>query len=111
MDTDIFSNDHFYVVDNQVVSRNQLSEYIPSVLDSYKAQKEIDDLLKDDFMNIVNLYTKANREMPTEIRIAYNTNIDKLSVENSYEELIAEKNDEPDYVIERWIEEIQDSLE
>ncbi len=87
----IIFSDFFYNIKNKVVRKHKLNDAIKVELEDFRydtsieRQKAVMAIINEDVEKINNLCKKYKREMPTEIKLVYETNNNSLKADYKYE--------------------------
>ena len=107
----IVSSDYFYNINGKVVERHKLNDMLSSGENNYdvsvQRQSGVVKILNMDIKSVINLCKEYNREIPTEMKLIYNIEENRLKAEYKYELVYS---DDPvktaDDVAMEWFEEI-----
>lgn len=103
------SCDYFYRIGTCLVERHKLNDISGHNYDtSIERQRECMGVLVEDMQKLIMLCKEYNKEMPTEIKLIYDTHNNKMDANYSYEEKYCfDEIKTADDISEEWFEEIK----
>ena len=106
---DTISCDYFYRIGTCLVERHKLNDISGHNYDtSIERQRECMGVLVEDMQKLIMLCKEYNKEMPTEIKLIYDTHNNKMNANYSYEEKYCfDEIKTADDIAEEWFEEIK----
>lgn len=106
---DTISCDYFYRIGTCLVERHKLNDISDHNYDtSIERQRECMGALVEDMQKLIMLCKEYNKEMPTEIKLIYDTHNNKMDANYSYEEKYCfDEIKTADDIAEEWFEEIK----
>lgn len=106
---DTISCDYFYEIGSSVIERHRLNDLQGYVYDtSIQRQKACMDILVEDVQKLITVCNEHGREMPTEIKLIYDVNNNKINANYDYEEKYSFSDAKTaDDIAEEWFEEIK----
>ncbi len=110
----LISNDFFYNINDRIVERHKLNDTLIkedgnfSYDVSVERQKAIVKIINENIKKMIKLCNKYKHEMPTEIKIVYDVQANKLTAEYTYEPVYTNDSHNTARSIARnWYEQIK----
>ena len=110
----VISNSWFYKLNNTIVHKHKLNEVIGEGERQFDVsvdrQRAVLKIIQQDIKEISNLCKKYSREVPTQIKLVYDIQQNKLSADIRYDLIYSDKKDKAWLdVFEEWYKEECDS--
>ncbi|WP_163583488.1 immunity protein YezG family protein [Gracilibacillus saliphilus] len=114
----LISSDFFYNINGKIVERHKLNDAINDVENienfsydtSVDRQKAVVKIINDNIKEMIKLCNKYNREMPTEIKLIYDVQGNKLTANYQYDLVHTNNPNQTAKSIARsWFEEIKNN--
>ncbi|WP_080874120.1 DUF600 domain-containing protein [Oceanobacillus timonensis] len=99
----------FYQIKGQIVHKHELNNIFKDTYDtSIERQKVVMKVGREDLEKILGACVEYKREMPTEMKLFYDVNLNKLQGEYKYNLIYSQTDDLlPNDIFNRWMEEIK----
>ncbi|WP_230160467.1 MULTISPECIES: DUF600 domain-containing protein [Peribacillus] len=112
----LVSNDFFYNINGKIVERHKLNDALVNEEDnanfsydiSVDRQKAVVKIINENIKELIKLCRKYDREMPTEIKIVYDVQANKLAADYKYDLVHTNDSNKTASSIARiWFEQIK----
>lgn len=103
----MFTAGFFYRINGKLLKRHEINKENPECDVSVGIQKQVMQILIDDLKEIQKRCIEFDMAMPTEMKIVYDANANKLDANYSYEKIISGDSDLTAYEVEKnWFEQL-----
>ncbi|MGE7184034.1 DUF600 domain-containing protein [Peribacillus sp. NPDC006672] len=112
----LVSNDFFYNINGKIVERHKLNDALVteegnanfSYDISVNRQKAVVKIINENIKEMINLCKKHDREMPTQIKLVYDVQANKLAADYQYELVHTnDSNQTANLIARKWFEKIK----
>ena len=89
IEDNMFSVGFFYKINGKILKRHEINKENPECDVTVGMQKQVMQILMDDLKKIQEKFIQFDREMPTEMKLIYDVNTNKMSADYNYEKAIS----------------------
>lgn len=108
------SNDFFYDINGHILERHKLNDVLSDGEEKFlydtsvERQKAVVRIINDDIKEMIKLCKKYDREMPTEIKIIYDVQANKIVANYKYDLIHTnDPNNTAGSIAKNWLEEVR----
>ncbi|MBL0385763.1 DUF600 domain-containing protein [Tumebacillus sp. ITR2] len=109
----MISSNFFYCINGQIVKKNKLNDALTQNANfaydtSVERQRGVVRVINDNILGLINLCKKYSREMPTEMKLVYDVEKNKLVAEYKYDLVYTPDPDKTaDDIVSEWFEQVR----